>query len=117
MAIGLKRGDPDLLHWLNTEIFMLQTTGEIQALQKKWMGASTSTCPDSERSGPGFPGGLRSALRPDSLACTPGFNTSALAAAAAAVRRVASATRHAKARHEDHRRRGPLLPAQAGRLR
>jgi polar amino acid transport system substrate-binding protein len=40
MAIGLRRGDPDLLHWLNTEIFMLQTTGEIQALQKKWMGAS-----------------------------------------------------------------------------
>jgi len=38
MAIGLRRGDPDLLHWLNTEIFWLKTTGEIQALQKKFMG-------------------------------------------------------------------------------
>ena len=39
MAIGLRRDDPEMLHWLNTEIFMLQTTGELQALQRKWMGA------------------------------------------------------------------------------
>lgn len=39
MGIGLRRNDPDFLHWLNTEIFMLQTTGELPALQKKWMGA------------------------------------------------------------------------------
>lgn len=38
MAIGLRRGDPDLLHWLNTEIFMLQTNGELPELQRKWMG-------------------------------------------------------------------------------
>lgn len=38
MAIGLRRNDPDFLHWLNTELFMLQSTGELQALQKKWMG-------------------------------------------------------------------------------
>jgi len=39
MAIGLRRGDPDLLHWLNTEIFLLQTNGELPELQRKWMGA------------------------------------------------------------------------------
>lgn len=38
MGIGLRRNDPDFLHWLNTELFMLQSTGELQALQKKWMG-------------------------------------------------------------------------------
>lgn len=45
MGIGLKRGDPDLLHWLNTEIFMLWTTGELQALQKKWMGFENKELP------------------------------------------------------------------------
>jgi polar amino acid transport system substrate-binding protein len=40
MAIRLRRNDPDFLHWLNTELFMLKTTGEIQALQEKWMGGS-----------------------------------------------------------------------------
>ncbi|WP_293866500.1 transporter substrate-binding domain-containing protein [uncultured Alsobacter sp.] len=38
MGIGLRRGDADFLHWLNTEIFMLQTNGEIGELQRKWMG-------------------------------------------------------------------------------
>jgi polar amino acid transport system substrate-binding protein len=40
MSIGLRRGDADLLQWLNTEIFLLQNSGELAALQKKWMGAS-----------------------------------------------------------------------------
>lgn len=40
MSIGLRRGDADLLHWLNTEIFLLDNSGELPALQKKWMGAS-----------------------------------------------------------------------------
>ena len=40
MAIGLRRGDPDLLHWLNTDLFMLQSTGDLQALEKKWMGGT-----------------------------------------------------------------------------
>lgn len=40
MAIGLSRGDADLLHWLNTDLFMLKTTGELQALQEKWMGGA-----------------------------------------------------------------------------
>lgn len=45
MSIGLKRGEHDFLHWLNTEIFMLWTNGEIQALQKKWMGAENRELP------------------------------------------------------------------------
>lgn len=45
MGIGLRRGDPDLLHWLNTDIFMLWTNGEIQALQEKWMGAANKELP------------------------------------------------------------------------
>ncbi|MGO4676615.1 transporter substrate-binding domain-containing protein [Bosea sp. 2YAB26] len=45
MGIGLKRGEPDLLHWLNTQIFMMWTNGEIQALQKKWMGFENAELP------------------------------------------------------------------------
>lgn len=45
MAIGLRRNDPDFLHWLNTAIFMMWTTGEIQALQKKWMGFENKDLP------------------------------------------------------------------------
>ena len=45
MAIGLRRGDPDMLHWLNTAIFMLWTTRELQALQEKWFGAALDDLP------------------------------------------------------------------------
>lgn len=45
MGIGLRRGEHDMLHWLNTEIFMLWTTGEIQKLQEKWMGAANKELP------------------------------------------------------------------------
>ena len=45
MGIGLRLGEPDMLHWLNTDIFMLWTTGELQALQKKWMGAANTDEP------------------------------------------------------------------------
>src|SRR5580698_10282606 len=45
MAIGLRRGEPDLLHWLNTTIFMLWTNKEIPALQQKWMGAANTDLP------------------------------------------------------------------------
>jgi polar amino acid transport system substrate-binding protein len=45
MGLGLRRGEPDFLHWLNTDIFMLWTTGELQALQKKWMGAANADLP------------------------------------------------------------------------
>lgn len=45
MGIGLPRGEPDLLHWLNTDIFMLWNTGELPALQRKWMGAANTELP------------------------------------------------------------------------
>jgi polar amino acid transport system substrate-binding protein len=45
MAIGIRRGDPDLLHWLNTCIFMLWTVRDIQPLQQKWMGAVNAELP------------------------------------------------------------------------
>ena len=45
MGIGLRLGEPDMLHWLNTDIFMLWTNGELQALQKKWMGAANTDLP------------------------------------------------------------------------
>jgi polar amino acid transport system substrate-binding protein len=45
MGIGLRRGDPDMLHWLNTALFMLWTNGDIQPLQQKWMGTVNSELP------------------------------------------------------------------------
>jgi polar amino acid transport system substrate-binding protein len=45
MAIGLRRGDPDMLHWLNTALFMLWTNGDIQPLQQKWMGTVNAELP------------------------------------------------------------------------
>ena len=45
MGIGLRKGDPDWLHWLNTCLFMLWTNKELQALQTKWMGAANTELP------------------------------------------------------------------------
>lgn len=45
MGIGVRLGEADMLHWLNTDIFMLWTTGELPALQKKWMGAANTDLP------------------------------------------------------------------------
>jgi polar amino acid transport system substrate-binding protein len=45
MAVGLRRGDPDMLHWLNTALFMLWTNGDIQPLQQKWMGTVNAELP------------------------------------------------------------------------
>ncbi|CAH1651494.1 MAG: transporter substrate-binding domain-containing protein [Chelatococcus sp.] len=45
MSIGLRRNEGDFLHWLNTTIFMAWTTGEIQELQKKWMGTVNTSLP------------------------------------------------------------------------
>lgn len=41
MSIGVRRGDADLLHWVNTEIFLLTNSGELPALQQKWMGTTS----------------------------------------------------------------------------
>jgi len=45
MAIGLRRGDLEWLHWINTTLFMLWTNKEIQALQLKWMGVANTELP------------------------------------------------------------------------
>jgi polar amino acid transport system substrate-binding protein len=45
MAIGLRRGDPDMLHWINTALFMLWTNKDIQPLQQKWMGTVNAELP------------------------------------------------------------------------
>ena len=45
MSIGIRRGDPELLHWLNTTIFMLWSQGKIQALQQKWFNAVDASLP------------------------------------------------------------------------
>ncbi len=45
MAVGLRRGDPDWLHWINTCLFMLWTNRELQALQERWMGTANTDQP------------------------------------------------------------------------
>jgi len=45
MAIGLRRGDADWLHWINTCLFMLWTNRDLQALQQRWMGAANAEQP------------------------------------------------------------------------
>jgi polar amino acid transport system substrate-binding protein len=45
MAAGLRQGDPDMLHWVNTALFMLWTNGDIQPLQQKWMGTVNAELP------------------------------------------------------------------------
>lgn len=45
MSIGLHRGDEDLLHWLNTDMFLAWTNKEIQPLQEKWFGAANASLP------------------------------------------------------------------------
>jgi len=45
MGIGVRHGDADLLHWLNTALFMLWTNRELQPLQQKWMGAANTDLP------------------------------------------------------------------------
>lgn len=45
MGIGLRRGDADLLRWLNTEIYLLWANQEIQALQMKWMKTTNKELP------------------------------------------------------------------------
>jgi polar amino acid transport system substrate-binding protein len=45
MSIGLRQGDPDMLHWINTALFMLWTNGDLQPLQQKWFGAANTDLP------------------------------------------------------------------------
>jgi len=45
MGIGVRRGDSDLHQWLNTEIMLLWTAGEIQAAQQEWLGIVNEELP------------------------------------------------------------------------
>jgi polar amino acid transport system substrate-binding protein len=36
-GVGLRRGDPDLLHWLNTVLFVHNQSGELGEIYEKWM--------------------------------------------------------------------------------
>jgi polar amino acid transport system substrate-binding protein len=45
MAIGLKRDDPEFLHWINTALFLDWTNRDIPALQEKWFGAANTALP------------------------------------------------------------------------
>jgi polar amino acid transport system substrate-binding protein len=45
MSIGVRRGDFDLLQWVNTEVMLLWYSGELQALQQKWIGSANSEVP------------------------------------------------------------------------
>lgn len=45
MGIGVRRGDYDLHQWLNTEIMMLWSGGELQAAQKQWLGIVNADVP------------------------------------------------------------------------
>ena len=45
MGIGVRRGDYDLHQWLNTEVMMLWSAGELQAAQKQWLGVVNESVP------------------------------------------------------------------------
>jgi polar amino acid transport system substrate-binding protein len=45
MGIGVRRGDFELLQWLNTEVMMLWTSGELQQAQKEWLGIVNQETP------------------------------------------------------------------------
>lgn len=36
-GVGLRRNEPDLLHWLNTVLFVHRQSGELSAIYEKWM--------------------------------------------------------------------------------
>ena len=45
MAVGLRHGEPELLHWVNTCLFMLWNSQELQSLQLRWMGTVNHELP------------------------------------------------------------------------
>ncbi|GLQ12056.1 amino acid ABC transporter substrate-binding protein [Devosia yakushimensis] len=38
MGVGIRKGETDLLQWVNTEIMLLWNSGELQAAQQEWIG-------------------------------------------------------------------------------
>lgn len=45
MGIGVRHGDFKLLQWLNTEVMLLWTAGELQAAQDEWLGLVNEQLP------------------------------------------------------------------------
>lgn len=44
-GVGLRRNDPDLLHWLNTVLFVHKQSGELAEIYEKWMKTPLPTLP------------------------------------------------------------------------
>jgi polar amino acid transport system substrate-binding protein len=44
-SIGIRPGDPDLLHWLNTAIYYHRLNGDLQAMYQKWIGGNMPPLP------------------------------------------------------------------------
>lgn len=45
-AIGVRRGQVDLLQWLNTFIYSIRTNGELNAITEKWTGQKMGPLPN-----------------------------------------------------------------------
>ncbi len=44
-GVGMRRGQPDLLHWLNTFIYTVKNDGTLEALSQKWRKAPLPALP------------------------------------------------------------------------
>jgi polar amino acid transport system substrate-binding protein len=44
-AIGVRRGDPDMLHWVNTFIYFHKLNGDLNGLFEKWTGSRMPDLP------------------------------------------------------------------------
>lgn len=44
-AIGVRRGDPDFLHWVNTFVYFHKLNGDLNALFEKWAGQKLPELP------------------------------------------------------------------------
>jgi polar amino acid transport system substrate-binding protein len=43
MAIGVRRDDQEMLHWVNTELGLLWMNGDLQKMQAKWFGVANQS--------------------------------------------------------------------------
>ncbi|CAN7554583.1 transporter substrate-binding domain-containing protein [Devosia sp. LjRoot3] len=46
MGVGIRKGESDLLQWVNTEIMLLWNSGDLQAAQQEWIGTVNENLPD-----------------------------------------------------------------------
>ncbi|WMT91902.1 transporter substrate-binding domain-containing protein [Pelagibacterium sp. H642] len=45
MGVGVRKGESDLLQWINTAIMLLWNSGELQAAQQEWIGTVNEDLP------------------------------------------------------------------------